>query len=227
VDPAALHGCTTLHRLSLESVQSVSSTAGPQSLLPLIARLQQLQQLELNLSGDSGGYDWSAEPSAYMALSASSNLQLLKLRHVRGLPAGAWQHGVFRPGQRLPALQQFTFELSPTAPALFAQHDVAALVSCCRALRVAVLHTQPNVQLTQLAQLPTLEDLTLRHTDVTTCGSLAALSSLRSFQTLKVFGHKLSYSSLMPLTSLRALTAFSVCGGVPPMRLYTKPCLSE
>lgn len=219
MDPAALHGCTTLHRLSLESVQSVSSTAaadGPQLLLHLIARLQQLQQLELNLSSLSGNI------GAYTALSASSNLQLLNLRHVQGLPAGVWQHGVFRPGQRLPALQHFTFELYPTAPALFTQHDVAALVSCCPALRVAVLHTQPKVQLTLLSQLPALEALTLRHADVTTCGSLSALRGLRYFQTLKVFGYKLRSSSLMPLTSLRALTEFSVCGSMPPMRLYDK-----
>lgn len=74
----------------------------------------------------------------------------------------------------------------------------------------------------QMAQLTTLADLTLRHADAATCGCLSALGNLNGFHTLKVFGYKLSKSALLPLTSLRALTALSVSGGIAPTRLYNK-----
>lgn len=131
----ALSAVTGLGAITLEHVYSSAA-----SLLVWLQLQQQLTSLCLK------GSVFSAQPlpeddvAAFSAMTASTNLRVLDLHHLRGeLPKAAWQH--LFPANRV--LQQLTSLQAPDAwlshgCALLDAADAAALARCCPALQVCV-----------------------------------------------------------------------------------------
>jgi len=199
LDPTVLQGCTSLRSLCM----SCTTILGPPgSLLAVLGRLTQLQHLQF---GHMSSH-WPQSPSAYTALTASSQLQQLYLYNC-ALCADIWRY-VFRYDQKLPQLHTFGVSQPanrglPSASGLTAA-DLRALVWCCPALRDLELDLQLDIPLEELTLLTGLTRLQVEPVTEQSFGSLAALTSLRELRLSSYV--KISGGTWLMLTCLQQLT---------------------
>ena len=209
---------TTLQDLWLECEFS-GPIEGPGSLLSGLARLQHLTQL--HVYSERGAHEWPLAGAAYTALTVSSSLHALMLHGVE-LPESVWQH-VFPATHKLPRLTYLSVNdgnmFGSDAPAsAWGAADVRNLVSCCPNLCIIQQITlQPGLHVSELHKLMDLTYLDVfSYTDdladfLQSLKGLAAITQLRwlnvALDTSDILSD-VSAASLLPLTSLTALTNF-------------------
>jgi len=210
LDPSILQDCMQLQGLELQSVNIISA-GGAAALHSLLARLQQLQSLELY----EVEYDWPVVAAAFSSLTASSTLQKLHLT-VDSLPAGVWPH-VFPPDRQLPALQELTLDWHggsawvPPPAAAPGTDDLSSISVCCPGLCSINISVQPDAQLADLAKVSGLTNLSVLGLDGAGFLSLAALSGLVSLRQLDVdLGGPITPQDLLCLTALTGLNLLYV-----------------
>jgi hypothetical protein len=211
LEPSCLLSVTTnltslrLEKVELQPLQAQHEGAlGSSQLLQVVARLSALQNLELNrIEGQ-----WPQQQlSAYSALTASSNLQELKLQHFE-IPSTAWVH-VFPAGRQVPHLTSLW--AWPAAPD---SAGIVSLVSCCPAVEAMRIDTCADVSLTPLKSLTALTNLLLGVLRPAAIRSdLAAMVHLKRLFFSLARGDAL-LQHLVPLTALTNLTGFcpNSCG---------------
>ena len=185
---------------------------GPGSMLFYIGRLQQLTRLELHL--DNG---WLPAGPAYSALTASSSLaSLVTSRAI--LPAGVWPH-VFPSTRKMLNLTQLDF----ADESLWNAADMSRLVSCCPNLcRVGGMYLHQCSYVSKLQELTALTSMLVIYPATNLIGlsqsvkGLAALTQLRDLTVELHSQEHLQVSSLLPLTSLTALTSMDWDGDHQP-----------
>lgn len=130
LEPSCLLSVTTnltslhLKDVTLEPLYAEEDGAlGMSQLLQVVARLSALRLLVL----DSIDGERPQQLSAFSALTASSNLQELRLQDFE-MPSAAWAH-VLPAGRRLPHLHCFV-----AGRAALDSAGIAGLVSCCPSL---------------------------------------------------------------------------------------------
>jgi hypothetical protein len=185
---------------------------GPGSMLLYIERLQQLTGLELHLDGG-----WPPAGPTYSALTASSSLVSLKAFRAT-FPAGIWQY-VFPPARKMLHLTHLAF----ADESVWSAADVSRLVSCCPNLcRVDDMHLHHGFYVSRLQELSALTAMTVTYPAADLAGlwqsveGLAALTQLRRLTVELHSQEHMQVSSLLPLTSLTALTALNWSGDHQP-----------
>ena len=191
-------------------------TDGPGSLMACLSRLQQLTYLYLDLED---GMSWPPPGPAYSALTASSDLVYLQLINP---PAGVWSY-VFPEGHKLPQLDLFgtkaltldqVFEID--ASSAWGAADLRSLVSCCPNLFEFLedpLHLLHGSHVSVLHKLTCLTNLSLMYGagDLASCQvSMKGLAAVTQLQSLSVDlrgTDSMTVATLLPLTSLKALTS--------------------
>jgi hypothetical protein len=190
--------------------RDLSQAEGPGSLLLHIAQLPPLLQLDVSVEV------WPAAGPAYSALTASSSLEFLGLSQAT-LPAGVWPH-VFPVARNLPHLTRIDFDGAqgmPDVPSAMAAADILNLVRCCPNLcGIDALALQHGLHVSELCKLTALTSLGLQYADSTAHSSSASMRGLASVVqiqalTLDISSPVATVSSLLPLTSLTALTSLS------------------
>lgn len=207
-DPALLVGLMQLRHLKLGGISEPPGTA---ALLPQLAKLTQLQHLDLN----NALLDDTAAVAAYSTLTASSQLSHLDLADCF-IPEGASKL-IFSAGRQLPQLAGLAVDID-----LFpSPGDMQQMVSCCPSLQSLTVGTGslriPSNVLLETAALADLQQLTrLTKLDVATICPLdgAAAAQLATLTTLKelcIFSaERLSPAGLLQLTQLTGLTELEV-----------------
>lgn len=103
LDPSVLQHSTQLQSVQLNGVTFISNSGDPFAasamLLSCTARMACLEQLSVSIKDTQ----WTDDLAAYTALTASSKLQILKLKS-DALPRGIWL-AVFPAGRTCPQLQ--------------------------------------------------------------------------------------------------------------------------
>lgn len=142
----ALAGQSQLQQLAVLNLPkpAADAAAATDAFLAAVGRMTQLTMLDLEHSLQAQ----APTAAAYSALTASSKLQSLSLRHVK-CPPGALQH-LLPEGRQLPHLQELLLLHSDVAPTTVA--DISRIVSSCTAL--TKLSTNPSFQ-----AVPSAEDL--------------------------------------------------------------------
>jgi hypothetical protein len=199
------------------SVMVEGPIQGPRSLFAGMAQLQHLTALELYADYDQ---DWPLPGPAYSALTASSNLVSLQLSCLT--PAqGVWPF-VFPAAHKLQHLTCLSVAVpgsdSPSLRLAWDAAGLSSLVTCCPNLSVIAdiaLHHGPHVS--ELHKLTALTCLNVKYSSGNSYSSsvaafqeslkgLAAVIQLQDLR-LRLHGEELTMFSLLPLTSLTALTA--------------------
>ena len=197
-----------------------SPAEGPASLLHCVAPLHELTWLSLLPHGD--GMEWPPAGPAYSAITASTGLVELELV-VNQLPPGVWPY-VFPSSHKLPHLTCLNLDgddildygVAGTSDASqrWGAADLSSLVSCCPSLcTIHTLALQPGLHVSELQKLTALTRLSVcwYSTDVAECMmGLAAVTQLQSV-TINLDIPRIPVASLLPLTSLTALTLLT-CG---------------
>ena len=204
-----------LQDVFLADPQVEGPVEGPWSLLSYVGQLQQLTRLALLVD------DWPAPGPAYSSITASSSLVELGLPQVN-LPASVWPH-VFPPTCKLPHLTLLIFndELEgQKAP--WGAADLSSLISCCPNLcMIAGMFLQHGSWVSELHKLARLTDMFLEYPasdSAALADSLLGLAAVTPLQNLAIQLQQqhLSMGSLLPLTSLTALTSLECYYEVPP-----------
>jgi hypothetical protein len=213
LEPSCLLPLTTgLTRLSLEDIilQPESGPLGVSQLLQLLAQLTALR--DLSLSSIEG--DWPQQQLAqYSALTASSNLQELRMYDC-DIPGAAWLH-VLPAGRKLPQLRLFSrWEYGRAA---CGAADIARLISCCPAVEDLNFTPAADASLAPLQSLSALTRLVIHEVSPAVIRSdLTALSQLRSllcFLPAAAPAGEATSSELQHLVPLTALTGLTEFGG--------------
>jgi hypothetical protein len=190
---------------------------GPGTFLSCMAGLQHLTFLEVSLY-----VAWPLPGPAYSALTASSSLVHLDISHT--CPEGMWQF-IFPATRTLPHLTCLSLgdpddenadpaALSPS----WGVAELTSLVSCCPDLcELECLHLPCGLHGAELLKLTALTRLRVSYSpetyDFTTeesMRSLAAVTQLKDLQISPDTTQGFSYSSILPLTHLTALTSIQV-----------------
>ena len=185
-------------------------------MLSFLAQLQHLTRLSI-LPEPISALKWPPAGPAYSALTASSSLVYLALTDVT-CPEGIWPH-VFPAARMLPHLTAFSVHAicMPDVPVLcptWGAADLSSLVSCCPGLcDIDALSVQPGVHVSELHKLTALTHLLVDFKgpdsfDESVRG-LAGLKQLHFLELVQV-GPTFKVASLLPLTSLTALTRLEV-----------------
>jgi hypothetical protein len=134
VQPEALAAFLQLRMLRLADVRPLGD-ASPEQLLAALAQLQHLTELTIR---DRGAWTAHLPATAFTAITASTNLCVLKL----GLPWGYDLRGkvtgeacvMFKPGLVYPHLRVVDLEFKNCGPTLLDELRLQHLCSCCPAL---------------------------------------------------------------------------------------------
>jgi hypothetical protein len=216
LEAGVLLGKTRLQRLQLANYRMSDGAAGVAQLLLQLQHLQQLTVLRMEQQQDVPWQGQQPQPdfapaAAYSALTASSNLQHLKI-NIETLPAGAWQH-VFPAGERLPRMRNlYIWGLNNGVAGAATSPDTSSLVRCCH--RLCTLAIDASQQTAGL--LAPLTGLTrLHHLNVAAeqgSEGLVGLCQLKQLRGLDVWimgpdwGAGEAERLLLQLTQLRQLT---------------------
>jgi hypothetical protein len=198
---------------------------GPGSLLHGMARLQHLTRLVVK---SEHGLNWPPPGPAYSALMASSNLQDLYMYNTRP-PAGVWPY-VFPEARILPHLTKMCFfdckyvgESDP--PSAWGAADLPHLVRVCPNMcMISGIDLQHGPHVSELHELTALTYLGLYYDSSSlaareeTFKGLAALTQLEDL-CISCGDEEPQVASLLPLTSLTALTRLWVSNGEFELKL--------
>jgi hypothetical protein len=191
---------------------SVGPVEGLGSMLFHIAQLPPVLQLDISLD------DGPPAGPAYSAVTANSRLEYLGLSH-NTLPARVWPH-VFPTAHKLPHLTRIEFDCEQgmqDVPSAIGAADIRRLVRCCpNLIDINALTLQHGLHVSELHKLTALTNLGLQYADsdaqshVESLNGLAHVAQLHCL-TLNISSPFLSEASLLPLTSLTALTSLTFC----------------
>jgi hypothetical protein len=208
LEPSCLLPLTTnLTSLHLDGVELEPFDAQPEAVLQLLQVVARLPALRMLVLECIEAQCPQQQLSAYSALTASSNLQQLRLRNC-DLPTAARVH-VFPAGRQLPQLTSFW-----AWPGSLDSAAIARLVSCCPAVEGLCVGTWSGVSVTPLKSLTALTSLSIGPVEPAAIRSvLPALSRLKHLAVMSVFDFddpaSLRLQGLMPLTALTNLTSLS------------------
>lgn len=213
---------TGLQALHIGRVPVECPLQGPDAILSCMARLQHLTVLSLECYESA---HWPPVGPAYSALTASTGLVHLEMLDM-ACPEGIWPY-VFPAGRKLPHLtylevcdmqkvdlQGVPHPEGPKALPLYSwgAADLSSLVSCCPGLcEIFNVSLQPGLHVSELQKLTALTNMGVSY-DINgqeAVGGLAALTQLKELTLVQV-SQESKLSSLLPMTSLTALTFFEV-----------------
>jgi hypothetical protein len=199
----------------LKHLELLSLVDGPdeeaESLLFCLGRLQHLTALCIE---PVGGLDWPPAGPAYSALTASSSLVSLVLRSTN-IPGCAWPHVFCMPNQLLHLTSLHVDEEqewgASTNVSAWGAAGVSSLITCCPNLCEVEFTLQPGLHISELHKLTALTSLEVRFSSGIAPAfqqSLKGLAAVTQLQELSAYldNPDLQVSSLLPLTSLTALT---------------------
>lgn len=144
-------------------------------------------------------------PAAFAALTASSRLQCLNLKHVL-VPKDAWQF-VFAPGRCLPEFTQLRMEATPSdiREATLTDTSLAQLAAACPNLAQFSSKGCLAGRLTALQPLSALTKLSVDPADGGRVPDIAGLTGLRDLW-IRTWGSNLAETSIMQLSAAAAYT---------------------
>lgn len=210
---------TGLLHLSMPDVVE-GPAVGPGSFLSGLGRLHHLNVLFVD-GGD--GLKWPPPGPAYSALTVSSSLDSLSI-YGNQLPAAVWPF-VFPAARTLPQLtylyinnKQAGTGVDPDLPQALGAAELASIISCCPNLCHIALPLQHGPHVSELQRLTALTTVVAEYgsdcmSDLETIEqSLLGLAALTCLGYLVMYAHRrdVSVGSLLPLTSLTALTMLTL-----------------
>lgn len=163
--------------------------------------------------------EWPPACPAYSALTANSNLVVLEMYDAY-LPPDIWPH-VFAPSQQLPHLTSLVLfgtdaDDGLILPPLWCASDLSNIVRCCPSLCDVVTDClEPGQHVSELHKLTALTRLRLDYSRRGSVGNfdecVSGLAGVTKLKDVDVTVHTLdgTADSLLPLTSLTALTSFT------------------
>ena len=225
LEPVALTtpGGTHLQHLELAHISTPGGAGGTAQLLSQLQRLQQLTHLELSSASTlTVSPEGNPPAAAFSALTASSKLQCLNIRHCT-LPAAVW-HYMFPAGRQLPQLRSLDIacDTQPDGTEAAAPEGTR-LVSCCPALQALSMQgLQYSAELlTPLQRLSGLHTLTLARHDGESEGEILGVAGrLTGLRELELFARCPAEVLLQQLTQLKQLTKL-VCKGDLNMKPFS------
>ena len=207
-----------LKHLHMSECRVEGPAEGPGSMLFYLARLQQLTRLELYLEDD-----WPPAGPAYSALTASGTLAALAVGDAT-LPTGIWPH-VFPSTRQMLHLTHLWF----SDDSVWDATDMSRLVSSCPNLRTLEgLTLEHGLHVSELHKLTAMRSMMVSYAadGLEGIGEFAkGMAALTQLQRLVVDLHSQELcpvSSLLPLTSLTALTALGWGGGLESLLLHSQ-----
>jgi hypothetical protein len=203
----------------LELLSLVDGPAeGADSVLDCLPQLHHLTALCIE---PVGGLEWPPAGPAYSALTASSSLAALVLRSTN-IPGCAWPH-VFPTAHQLLCLTSLLVDEeqewgASSEVSAWGAAGVSSLIACCPNLCEVEFTLQHGLHISELHKLTALTSMEVRFSSGIASAfqqSLKGLAAVTQLQELSAYldNPDLQVSSLLPLTSLTALTNLGCYNG--------------